>query len=142
MSLKNAGRKRRPCITCGHPEVARINFAIASGGTVSAVARKFGVPLSSLHRHAENHISPEYRAVVQSSPLESEEQLRKLAAESGSSVIENLSVIYGALANRWLRPFEIADDAKLAMLTTKMHQNLELRARITKELMIAVRVGD
>ena len=84
MSLKNAGRKRRPCITCGHPEVARINFAIASGGTVSAVARKFGVPLSSLHRHAENHISPEYRAVVQSSPLESEEQLRKLAAESRS----------------------------------------------------------
>ena len=110
VSLKNAGRKRRPCITCGHPEVARINFAIASGGTVSAVARKFGVPLSSLNRHAENHISPEYRAVVQSSPLESEEQLRKLAAESGSSVIENLSVIYGALANRWLRAFEIADD--------------------------------
>ena len=72
---------------------------------------------------------------MQSSPLESEEQLRKLAAESGSSVIENLSVIYGALANRWLRAFEIADDAKLAMLTTKMHQNLELRARITKELM-------
>ena len=71
---------------------------------------------------------------MQNSPLQSEEQLRKLAAEAGVSVIDNLRAVYGGLANRWLHAFEAGDDHRLALLTGKLHANLEMQARITKEL--------
>jgi hypothetical protein len=75
--VKNAGRKRRPCETCQHVERARIDFLLARGETVAAIGRKFGLSVFTLRRHSENHISQEYRNVVQSSPLESLESLQK-----------------------------------------------------------------
>ena len=44
------------------------------------------------------HISQSYRDAVRLGPLRSEEQLRRLVAESGASVIENLKAIYSGLA--------------------------------------------
>jgi len=38
------------------------------------------------------------------------------------------------LASRWLHAFEAGDDHKLSLLTGKLHANLEMQARITKEL--------
>jgi hypothetical protein len=67
-------------------------------------------------------------------PLQSEEQLRRLVAESGAGVIENLKANYSGLASRWLHAFEAGDDHKLSLLTGKLHANLEMQARITKEL--------
>ena len=132
---RGAQMKRRPCLTCEHPERARIDFLIARGESISAVATKFSVSKPSIYRHAQQHISDEYRNVVQSSPLESLESLQKLAAEAGSSVVDNLCAIYGGLSNRWLQAFESGDDVKLSALTARLHQNLELRARISKELL-------
>jgi transposase-like protein len=128
---------RRPCLVCQHAERQRIDYLVARGETVSAVARKFKVSPWSLHRHAANHISPEFRNVVQASPLESLESLQKLACESGASVVDNLQAIYSGLSNRWLSAFEAADDHRLSVLTSKLHQNLELRTRISKELLPA-----
>ena len=60
--------------------------------------------------------------------------MRRLMAESGAGVIENLKAIYSGLASRWLHAFEAGDDHKLSLLTGKLHVNLEMQARITKEL--------
>ena len=129
--------KRRPCVTCEHPERARIDYLLARGERPLAVSRKFNVSHHSLYRHAAAHISPEFRNVVTSSPLQSLESLQKLACESGASVVDNLQAIYSALSSRFLDSFEAGDDARLAVLTSRMHQNLEIRARISKELLPA-----
>ena len=60
--------------------------------------------------------------------------MRRLVAESRAGVIENLKAIYSGLASRWLHAFEAGDDHKLSLLTGKLHVNLEMQARITKEL--------
>jgi len=59
---------------------------------------KFGVSYDSLRNHVAKHISQSYRDAVRLGPLQSEEQLRRLVAESGASVIENLKAIYSGLA--------------------------------------------
>jgi hypothetical protein len=127
--------RRRPCTICEHPERARLDYLVARGEAIAPLAKKFKVSSDALRRHALNHISAEYRNVVQASPLQSLEQLQKLACESSSSVVDNLSSIYAALANRFLTAFEAGDDHKLALLTSRMHANLELRAKISRELL-------
>jgi len=108
-------RGRRPgshqqikCGICLHPERGRIDFLVCSGAGVQPTAKKFGVSYDSLRNHVAKHISQSYRDAVRSGPLQSEEQLRRLVAESGAGVIENLKAIYSGLASRWLHAFEAA----------------------------------
>ena len=96
-------------------------------------AAAFGVSYDSLRNHVAKHISQSYRDAVHLSPLQSEEQLRRPVAESGAGVIENLKAIYSGLASGWLHAFEAGDDHKLSLLTGKLHANLEMQARITKD---------
>ena len=134
-------RGRRPgshqqikCGICLHPERGRIDFLVCSGAGVQPTAKKFGVSYDSLRNHVAKHIAQSYRDAVRFGPLHSEEQLRRLVAESGAGVIENLKAIYSGLASRWLHAFEAGDDPKLSLLTGKLHANLEMQARITREL--------
>ena len=134
-------RGRRPgshqqikCGICLHPERGRIDFLVCSSAGVQPTAKKFGVSYDSLRNHVAKHIAQSYRDAVRLGPLQSEEQLRRLVAESGAGVIENLKAIYSGLASRWLHAFEAGDDHKLSLLTGKLHANLEMQARITKEL--------
>jgi hypothetical protein len=50
-------------------------------------------------------------------------------------VLENLRAIYGGLASRWLVNFEAGADQQLALLTVRMHSNLKLQGRLTRELL-------
>lgn len=134
-SAKGRQMKRRPCTICENPERQRLDFLCARDGNLSAIAKKFRVSYSALYRHFENHVSAEYRKAVQDSPLKDLESLQKLAAQSGASVCDNLAAIYGGLSNRWLHAFESGDDLRLSALTARLHQNLELRARISRELL-------
>ena len=134
-------RGRRPgshqqikCGICLHPERGRLDFLVCSGAGVQPTAKKFGVSYDSLRNHVAKHIAQSYRDAVRLGPLQSEEQLRRLVAESGAGVIENLKAIYSGLASRWLHAFEAGDDHKLSLLTGKLHANLELQGRITREL--------
>ena len=113
-------RGRRPgshqqikCGICLHPERGRIDFLVCSGAGVQPTAKKFGVSYDSLRNHVAKHIAQSYRDAVRLGPLQSEEQLRRLVAESGAGVIENLKAIYSGLASRWLHAFEAGDDHKL-----------------------------
>ena len=113
-------RGRRPgshqqikCGICLHPERGRIDFLVCSGAGVQPTAKKFGVSYDSLRNHVAKHIAQSYRDAVRLGPLHSEEQLRRLVAESGAGVIENLKAIYSGLASRWLHAFEAGDDHKL-----------------------------
>ena len=98
-----------------------------SGPEIQAGRERSLQPCQKAHFH---HIR-----AIKIGPFESEEQLRKLCAEAGTSVVQNLDAIYGGLASRWLANFESGADNKLAQLTDRMLRTLELKARITKEVM-------
>jgi len=122
------------CSVCRHPEHGRIDYLLALGDQVKPIAAKFALQPTSVYNHKKKHISAEYVRAVRIGPLESEEQLRDLCARHGGSVIENLGAIYSGLVSRWLAAFEGGDDATLSVLTQRLHKNLELRARLTHEL--------
>lgn len=123
------------CTVCKHPERGRIDFLRATGSAAKPLAAKFGLKPGALYNHFRQHLFSEYVAAVRIGPLQSEEHLRRLCSEHGGSVIENLMAIYGGLASRWLSAFEAGDDGTLSLLTQRLHKNLELRARLTHELL-------
>jgi hypothetical protein len=125
------------CTVCRHAERARIDYLCSQGGPLLPIAKRFGLGDDALRRHFARHVALDYKAAIKAGPFGSEEQLRKLAAEGGASVLENLRAIYGGLASRWLTAFECGDDATLALLTGRMHNNLTMQARLTHELMPA-----
>jgi hypothetical protein len=132
---RRLGYREGRCMTCRHPEVARINYLLVSGGaSLRPLAAKFNLSVNSLHYHRHKHISPEYVAAVRIGPLESEEQLRDLCAKNGVSVVENLRAINAGVTSRWLAALESGSDDVFIALTGQIRKNLELLAKLTKEL--------
>ena len=129
--------KRGECQTCRHPEIARINFLLCTGSTRVAIAKKFGLSRDSVERHTRRHISAEYRAACRIGPFRNEHELRRLLSENSASVTENLLSIYQGLSARWLSAHESGSDQTLVLLTKEMLRVLDMRARISRELMPA-----
>jgi hypothetical protein len=89
---RRLGYREGRCMTCRHPEVARINYLLVSGGaSLRPLAAKFNLSVNSLHYHRHKHISPEYVAAVRIGPLESEEQLRDLCAKKRGKCCRELA---------------------------------------------------
>jgi hypothetical protein len=107
---------------------------IATGAPLKRLGLPFGLSSSSIYNHSKVHISAEYRASVRLGPFQSEEHLRKLCAENGTSIVETLRAINGGVQARWLAAFEANAHDQFVDLTIQLRKNLELMARLTKEL--------
>jgi hypothetical protein len=120
-----------------HPERTRIDYLIATAAPLKPLAARFGLKPSSLYNHSKKHISPEYRAAVRLGPFESEERLRQLCAENGVSIVETLRAVNAGVSSRWLIAFEAGADDTFISLTGQIRKNLELMAKLTRELLPA-----
>jgi len=132
--------RRRPskaCTVCSSPGRQQIDYRLASGVSCNSLAKQFDLHPDAIWRHRRHHVSREFMAGVRLGPFKSEYELRKLVAEEGTSVIENVRSIYGGLSARWLDLFERKEDFKLAHVTARMLDCLRLRATLTKELVAA-----
>src|SRR5579871_4543343 len=125
------------CTICQNPQRARLDFLAASGAPIAQLAKRFGVSHWALGRHYKKHCTDEFKKSVLLGPFKSEGELRRLCAESGASVLDSLKAVYSALASRYLTNFEAGADDKVALLAARLHQNLELQAKLTRELMPA-----
>jgi hypothetical protein len=132
---RRVGHREGNCRSCRHPERTRIDYLIATGAPLKPLAPRFGLNPSSLYNHAKKHISAEYRAAVRLGPFESEERLRQLCAENGTSVVETLRAVNAGVSARWLVAFESGADDTFVSLTGQIRKNLELLAKLTKELL-------
>ena len=132
---RRLGHREGTCKTCLHPERTRIDYLIATGASLKPLASRFGLKPSSLYNHSKKHVSSEYRAAVRLGPFESEARLRQLCAENGVSVVETLRAVNAGVSARWLAAFEVGADDTFISLTAQMRKNLELLARLTRELM-------
>jgi hypothetical protein len=131
---RRPGHREGSCKTCLHPERTRIDYLIATAAPLKPLATRFGLKPSSLYNHSKKHISPEYRAAVRLGPFESEERLRQLCAENGVSIVETLRAVNAGVSARWLVAFEAGADDTFVSLTGQIRKNLELLARLTREL--------
>ena len=132
------GRSRR-CTVCQHPERGRIDYllCVAEGNHGSgrrALGEKYGLSQHAIWRHGKAHISEEYRKAARVGPFQSEEELRRLVAESGASALDRFNALYNGHLSRWLHALEIGDDDAMTRHGALMGQLLAKIVVITKEL--------
>lgn len=132
------GRSRR-CTVCQHPERGRIDYllCVAEGNHGSgrrALGEKYGLSQHAIWRHGKAHISEEYRKAARVGPFQSEEELRRLVAESGTSALDRFNALYNGHLSRWLHALEIGDDDAMTRHGALMGQLLAKIGVITKEL--------
>jgi len=132
------GRSRR-CTVCQHPERGRIDYllCVAEGNHGSgrrALGEKYGLSPHAIWRHGKGHISEEYRKAARVGPFQSEEELRRLVAESGASALDRFNALYNGHLSRWLHALEVGDDDAMARHGELMGRLLAKVGQITKEL--------
>jgi hypothetical protein len=130
----------RRCSICAHPQVARIDFLLVSGAGErgrgrKAIATKFVLSLGSLGNHQAKHISPEYRRAILAGPFGSEDELRALAAEEGTTVLQSLRVIFNGHRHRWLLALETGDDQGMINHAKFMTNTLWKIGQLTQEIL-------
>jgi hypothetical protein len=130
----------RPCSICAHPLRWKIDQLLVTGDGIMwghgrrKIAEKFEVSEHAVRRHAGRHITPEYKRAVLVGPLHSETAFRELAAEEGTTVLQNYRSIYNGHRERWLQALELGDDDKLAKHARVMSDMLWKMAQISREI--------
>jgi hypothetical protein len=122
------------CKACSHAEIARVDFLLASGAHVSALAAQFGIPQDSLYRHYKKHVSERYKRIVGSSHLEGFEALIGKATEGCAETLDILDLLIRGHSQQWAIAMESGSGQTMAMHANKVLQATELRSKITREL--------
>jgi hypothetical protein len=122
------------CRTCQHPECARINFLLASGGDRSAVARQFDLPYTSVLHHHTKHVSARYKRIIGANRLDSFEALLTKAAEGDAESLDILALLVRGHVQGWALALESNSTKDMALHSGRILAATELRAKITREL--------
>jgi hypothetical protein len=127
------GQPSGKCVVCAHPDKVRIELLLAGGAGQKAVGRKFGISKDSIWRHWTRHVDAQHRARLLMGPVQMH-ALSAQIAEENTSVLENLRIIRAGLYQQYDAALEAGDRTAGALLAGKLHQNLQITARITGEL--------
>jgi hypothetical protein len=129
----------RPCTICAHFARGQIDYLLVTadgshGTGRRQIAKKFNVSEHAVRRHSDLHISPEYRRAILAGPLHSETALRELAAEEGTSVLQNFRAVFNGHRSRWLRALELGDDDAMIKHGRAMSEMLWKIGQLTREI--------
>ncbi|MGO9036431.1 MAG: hypothetical protein ACLPV2_04795 [Steroidobacteraceae bacterium] len=127
------GQPSRKCAVCGHADQVRIELLLAGGAGQKAVGTKFGISKDSIHRHWHGHVTMERRAMLVMGPVP-RQALAAQIAEENTSVLDNLRIVRAGLYKQYDAALEAGDRTVGALLAGKLHQNLQITAKITGEL--------
>lgn len=127
-------RKFAPrCQVCRHDERWRIELLKAGGASLDSLAEKFNLQRDAIFRHWRDHVSDELKASYLAGPTQLQ-GLAEKAAETGSSVLDNLHavrvVLWGALSSMT----EAGDGRGQAYIAGRLTATLETIARVSGEL--------
>lgn len=110
-----------------------MELLLAGGAGQKAVGRKFSISKDSVWRHWTRHVDAEHRARLIMGPVQIQ-ALSAQIAEENTSVLENLRIIRAGLYKQYDAALEAGDRTVGALLAGKLHQNLQITAKITGEL--------
>ena len=130
-----SGKRGAKCRCCEHREVNSLNLAIARGVSVSALARRYKVGTDSIYRHSRNHLPPQLRAQLIAGPS-LDVDLDKLRETESQSMLANLINLRQRLFAALDTAEEYRDGAMLTRVSSQLHQNFELVARLVGDLNI------
>jgi hypothetical protein len=127
---------RARCTVCRHPEKFRIELLLASGASIEALARKFGLSGDAIGRHWRNHVDDQAK-VGHLAGVANLEKLAEKAAEQGSSVLDYLAIARNAILTQ-LGVVQLAGDARtVGYLAIALARISEIEGKITGEIVTA-----
>jgi hypothetical protein len=121
------------CTICAHPEKWRIELLRAGGASLESLAQKFSVGKVAIHRHWHNHVTDEMRAGYLAGPVQLQELAAK-AADTGTSVLDNLHAVRVILMGHLATATEAGDGNMAANIASRLTHTLETIAKISGEL--------
>jgi hypothetical protein len=127
-----AAQAGRPGARDSHGERHRVELALASGVSLRAVARKFGVSRDAAWRHQRNHVTPERRAQLVAGPLKVSELAEK-AAQEGMALVDYLGLMRSSLMHGHLAA-EAGGRPGAALLAARVLECLRLQGQVTGDL--------
>jgi hypothetical protein len=121
------------CTICAHRERWRMEFLVAGGASLRAVAKKFGASYNALWRHWSNHVPPERKAALIAGPIRLSE-LADRAANEGESLLDHFIILRNTLYRR-LDVCDVVGDAnQVAALAGRIIELLREMGRLTGDL--------
>jgi hypothetical protein len=126
-------KRHRPCQICRHDRRWQIELLKAGGASLDALATKFDVSRDAVHRHWRDHVSDEMKASYLAGPTQLQELAEK-AAETGTSVLDNLHAIRVILMGHLTTATEAGDGNMAANIASRLTHTLETIAKISGEL--------
>jgi hypothetical protein len=109
---------------------------LANGGSsLRGLGKQFNLNYKSIENHLHNHVTAARLAHLRLvNPLGKADMLADLSAEAGKSALENLRAVHQGVISRWLNALESKSDQFFIALTAQARQNIELLAKLSKEL--------
>jgi hypothetical protein len=116
-----------------HRERAAIELAIARGISYRAAARRYGVSVDAVGRHAREHMPPQLRAKLIAGP-DLDIDLGRLRETESQSLLMHLV----GLRNRLFASLDVAeecgDSAMVARVAHQLHENLTITGKLLGDL--------
>ena len=121
------------CGCCLHPEKWRLEVERASGVPLDALAKKYGLSRSSIHRHWTSHVDAKAKVTYLAGPSDMAALHAKAAAE-GASVLDYLHLVRNSLMAAMATASEMGDPRGVASVGSALINCLEKLGRITGEI--------
>ena len=140
MAPKKVGRR---CTICAHPRIDMLHADIVRGVALNAVARKYGLDESSVHRHAKNHLTEEMRREI---AVEIKRERAQAVATELNDERLDIASTYDALARRVERLISKAEEdgndslalASMEGLRKVLHDMAAMQGKLAQQLTIQV----
>ena len=123
------------CTVCQHPERGRIDYLIASGASMQSVGEQFGLAKQRLSDHFKKHVSERFKQMCSAQHLASFEDMLKNATEANIEAVDLCNLLIKGHMQRWAANLESGSDTMMNLHANRVGVILELRSRITLELM-------
>ena len=130
--LPEPGGKPRKAIR-DREDRAQIEYELASGKSVRAIAKKYDIHENSLYRHRKL-LPPQLKAAYLSNFLKPGEDLEKLKTQESEALLQNLAQQRARLLMMQDAELEAGNSTAVATLAGRIHQNLEIVGRYLGEL--------
>jgi hypothetical protein len=122
------------CKTCQSPHRAQIELGLAHKVPSRILAKKFGVPRTSIWRHARAHLPPLVRAALLKAVRPSKIDLEQLKHTESEGLLQHLVVQRAQLWRLMDLAESLGDLRAVAQLHGRLSENLTLTGKLLGEL--------
>jgi hypothetical protein len=141
MARKPGSWQSERCGVCSYAKVGEVNFALAKGVPVKAVAESHGLGASATYNHFRKHIPENYKKIIGAGVYADIDELLKKCTQGDAESLDILNAAISGTFNAWSLAFANGSQAGMTAHGSQLRQFLELRAKITRELAPAQHYG-